>query len=97
MGVSVLSNQELGVGSEAGWDGQAPLWYYILKEAQLQHDGLQLGEVGGRIVGEVLVGLLERDRNSYLRQDPGFQPTPPIAPVPGQFTMGDLLTFAGVI
>ena len=96
MGVPVLSNQELGLGQEAGWQGEAPLWYYLLKEAELQHQGVQLGAVGGRIVGEVLVGLLERDRNAYLNQDPRFRPVPPIAPAPGQFAMGDLLKFAGV-
>ncbi len=97
MGAPVLTNQDLGVGSEPGWAGQAPLWYYILKEAELQHNGLQLGEVGGRIVGEVLVGLLERDQSSYLRRDPRFRPEPPIAPAPGQFAMGDLLRFAGAV
>lgn len=59
--------------------------------------GQALGEVGGRIIGEVLVGLLERDQSSYLRRDPGFRPASPVAPTPGQFDVGDLLTFAGVV
>jgi hypothetical protein len=40
--------------------GPAPLWYYILKEAQVQGGGHHLAQVGGRIVAEVFLGLLER-------------------------------------
>ncbi|MEA2601351.1 MAG: hypothetical protein QOF89_2343 [Acidobacteriota bacterium] len=59
--------------------GNAPLWYYILAEAQQQFDGhdktpIHLGPVGGRIVGEVFVGLLLYDRHSYLNQDPTWEP-----------------------
>ncbi len=69
----------------------------MLKEAELGQGGRRLGPVGGRIVGEVFVGLIERDQESYLRRDPRFRPAPPLAPVPGRFTMGDLLAFAGVV
>ena len=96
MGVQALSNAQLGLGNDPGWGGQAPLWYYILKEAEIGHGGQQLGAVGGRIVGEVLLGLLEKDKNSFLRQDPLFRPAPPIAPAVGTFKMADLLKFAGV-
>jgi hypothetical protein len=51
--------------------------------------------VGGRIVAEVLVGLLQRDPNSYLYLDPAWKPAPPIAQVTGQFTFADLLKYAG--
>ena len=44
-----------------------PLWFYVLREAQARHGGRRLGDVGGRIVAEVLVGLLEGDPSSYLR------------------------------
>jgi hypothetical protein len=53
-----------------------PLWYYILKEAEVLNRGERLGPVGGRIVTEVLIGLLYGDRLSYLRSDPLWQPTP---------------------
>ena len=97
MGFKPLSNAELGFGSQGdpGWGGQAPLWYYILKEAELQHQGTQLGDVGGRIVAETLVGLLVENRNSFFRLDPNFQPAPPMASQPGRFTIGDMLKFAG--
>ncbi len=58
--------------------------------------GRELGPVGGRIVAEVLVGLLQKDPNSYLYLQPGWKPAPPIAPASGQFTIADLLKFAGV-
>src|SRR6185312_12419422 len=54
------------------WRGEAPLWFYILKEAEHVGDGTAtgkgrtLGPVGGRIVAEVLVGLLQKDPDSYL-------------------------------
>jgi hypothetical protein len=95
MGLTALSNQQLGISDHPGWSGEAPLWFYVLKEAELQQNGERLGDVGGRIVGEVLVGLLEKDSRSYLRRDPGFRPRPPFAAAPGQFAIGDLLRFAG--
>jgi hypothetical protein len=96
MDIPALSNRELGLGEEPGWGGEAPLWFYVLKEAELRAGGARLGPVGGRIVAEVLLGLLDRDRGSYLNQDPGFRPAPPIAAAPGRFAMGDLLRFARV-
>ena len=72
------------------------MWFYILKEAELVGQGRQLGPVGGRIVAEVLVGLLQHDLNSYLYLNAAWKPAPPIAPARGQFTMADLLKYAGV-
>jgi hypothetical protein len=76
--------------------GEAPLWFYILKEAEIVGKGRELGPVGGRIVAEVLVGLLQKDLNSYLYLNAAWKPAPPIAPARGQFTMADLLKYAGV-
>jgi hypothetical protein len=67
----------------------------VLKEAELVEDGLRLGPVGGRIVGEVIVGLLESDPASYLSYDRAWKPSLP-AQNRGDFRMVDLLTFAGV-
>jgi hypothetical protein len=80
----------LGVGFERS----TPLWYYVLKEAEVVADGLHLGPVGGRIVTEVFVGLLESDPAAYLAVQPGWQPTLPAKS--GTFRMTDFLTFAGV-
>jgi hypothetical protein len=96
MRVNVLSNATLGLSSDPGWGGEAPLWFYILKEAELPpYNGERLGPVGGRIMAETLVGLLQRDPNSYLYLDAAWKPAPPIAPTTGNFEFVDLLKYAG--
>ena len=59
-------------------------------------DGLRLGPVGGRIVGEVFIGLLKADESSYLAAQPRWKPVLPSA-TRGDFRITDLLTFAGVV
>ncbi|WP_417670318.1 peroxidase family protein [Roseibium sp.] len=44
---------------------QVPLWYYVLREAEVQRDGRSLGSLGSRIVSETLVGLAVCDPSSY--------------------------------
>jgi hypothetical protein len=51
-----------------------PLWYYLLAEAKIVNDGLNLGPVGGRVVTETLIGLLRADPTSYLNLHPRFHP-----------------------
>jgi Animal haem peroxidase len=75
-------------------DRDTPLWFYVLKEAELMEDGLHLGPVGGTIVGEVIIGLLQLDAASFLSVQPDWQPTLPYRG--GEFRMVDFLTFAGV-
>jgi hypothetical protein len=70
------------------------LWFYILREAEVQAGGQHLGAVGGRIVGEVIIGLLQGDSQSYLNQDPEWTPTYGTA---AGFGMTDLLRKAGVV
>jgi hypothetical protein len=77
-----------------GFTTNTPLWYYALKEAEVAAGGLHLGPVAGRIVGEVLIGLLQSDPGSYLVAKPGWQPT--LGPRRGEFRMTDFLRFAGV-
>jgi len=45
-----------------------PLWYYILKEAEIRNDGKHLSDVGGIIVGETITGLLESDSTSFVNR-----------------------------
>jgi hypothetical protein len=72
-----------------------PLWYYILREAAVLGGGNQLGPVGGRIVAETFVRILKRDASSYLNVPGGFTPILPSVTA-GDFTVADLVTFAGV-
>jgi len=73
---------------------RTPLWFYILREADVVADGEHLGPVGGRIVAEVLYGLVSGDRQSYLSQDPDWTPTYGTS---DEFTIVDLLRTAGVL
>jgi hypothetical protein len=75
MGITPVGKQDLKELKPYGFDTSTPLWYYALKEAQLLADGLNLGPVAGRIVAEVLIGLLETDPGSYLVAQPSWQPT----------------------
>jgi hypothetical protein len=74
---------------------KTPLWYYVLREAAVLGGGSQLGPVGGRIVAQTFVRILKRDASSYLNAPGGFSPILPSA-VPGDFTVADLVRFAGV-
>jgi hypothetical protein len=69
-----------------------PLWYWILCEAQ-KAGGLHLGPLGRRIVGEVLLGLIETDPTSYLMQEPGWEPGE-LGGTEGVFSMASLVRFA---
>jgi len=83
-------------GYGLGLERSTPLWYYVLKEAEVTQDGLRLGPVGGRIVAEVIIGLLQLDPASYLSVQPSWTPTLPSRRGAGQFEMVDFLTIAGV-
>ena len=100
MRVPALSKEDLKELKDFGenLDESTPLWYYVLKEAQVMEGGLHLGPVGGRIVGEVIIGLLQLDQDSYLSDDPRWRPTLPQrnGRVTGDFRMIDFLTLAGV-
>ncbi len=94
-----LSSGDLAVLKPWGMDDHTPLWFYILHEAALAENGERLGPVGGRIVAEVFIGLLEGDRTSYLSQDPEWEPfLPTLDPsrTGEDFRMVDLLRCAGV-
>jgi hypothetical protein len=90
----IATGSDGAVAQKHGFDRETPLWYYILKEAEIQGQGLRLGQVGSRIIAEVFIGLLEGDSNSYLTRNPDWKPSLPSA-IPGTFTMADLLKFVG--
>jgi hypothetical protein len=93
MGVAPLTAEENGLAA-LGWQGETPLWIYILQEADVLHDGDQLGPVGGRIVGEVLVALIDHDPESFRAVDPTWTPTLPARG--GTFGLVDVLVPDGV-
>ncbi len=97
IGEDLLTRQDLAELAPLGHrlDRSTPLWYYILKEAELVEDGLRLGPVGGRIVADVLIGLLQSDPASWLCTQPRWKPTLGSA-APGDFRVTELLTLAGV-
>ncbi|PZO51983.1 MAG: peroxidase [Phormidesmis priestleyi] len=99
MGVNVLHPTILQDLKPFALDQRTPLWFYILREAETAEFGAgkHLGPVGGRIVAEVLIGLLEGDSESYLQQDPGWIPTLPTLSADGSFKITDLLRFAEVV
>jgi len=88
IGAEPLSAEEAGLGA-FGWEGETPLWLYVLREADVRGGGDRLGEVGGRLVAEVLLGLLDADPESYRALEPAWQPT---LPAEGErFSLLDLL------
>ncbi len=96
----ILTPAELNLPAnlKTAFDENTPLWFYILKEAEVRCNAKKLGPIGARIVAEVLIGLLDGDPASYLSAEPTWQPTKNQfgAPADGKFFMVDLLRFAGV-
>jgi hypothetical protein len=86
IGAAPLTADEL----EQSWPDGTPLWFYVLKEAERRGGGDRLGPVGGRIVTEVLIGLVRADPASYLSLEPDWRPTLPAAGP--RFGLADLLT-----
>jgi Animal haem peroxidase len=88
LGTPALDPEQIDLAAH-GWTGETPLWFYILKEADVLHDGDRLGPVGGRIVGEVLVGIIDGDPESFRSADPGWTPTLPARA--DRFGLADIL------
>jgi len=99
LGIPVIADQDLLIGKATangqrkpitkvatGFADNAPLWAYILSEAQvtswtdpdsrLAKDDIpiKLGPLGGRLVAEVFASLLRGDPTSYLNADHKFVP-----------------------
>ncbi len=89
MGITPLTNAQLGL-RQPGWEGKAPLWYYVLKEAEVVNRGLKLGPVGGRIVAETILGIMALDPESYFNLKPAFQ-------WQERKTVGDVILLAGAL
>ena len=107
LGVAALTEDQLQQGnsdavnqalSDGGFLDRTPLWYYVLKEAEVTANGTSLGEVGSRIVVETLVGQIRNDPKSFLNQT-GWGPEHGVRLASGEpiVTIKDLLNFAGVL
>ena len=85
-GVAALSDEQIGFDNDGneflrrrGLHEQTPLWYYILREAEVLgirrfRGGECLGPLGSRIVSEILLGVLNADPDHYLNVDPNWRP-----------------------
>lgn len=79
-----------------------PMWYYILAESSRATNGKFLGPVGGRIVADVFVRLMQIDKNSILRdgkvtiKDEDSTIKPKHQAERDMFTLPDLFVFAGL-
>ena len=73
IGVFPITTEQVGIAS-TGWQGETPLWYYILREADVCAAGHRLGPVGGRIVTEVFVGLIDADTTSFRGNNANWRP-----------------------
>lgn len=93
MGIEPLSDTDLEMTKRGApdFEGDAPLWFYILREAEVLAKGVHLGPIGGRIVGEVLVGLLTGDQLSWINIEPNWQPQ---IVKDGKFGMSEFINFA---
>jgi hypothetical protein len=94
------NNQTLHDALEAGnFHLDTPLWYYVLKEAEVRANGNSLGELGSRIVCETIIGQIRVDPHSYLNHQGGWSPQKGVKLANGDpiVTIGDLLEFAGVM
>jgi len=89
VGEEPLLRDEVGLG-EFDWSGETPLWYYLLKEAEVREGGERLGPVGSLIVGEVLLAILDGDPESFRSVDRSWRPTLPTR-IPDHFGLADLL------
>lgn len=97
MSLPALTPAQLRAGAlgqvvqKAGFDKETPLWYYILREAEVFHNGQRLGPVGSTLLAETFVALINCSRTSVLREaDGNWRPTLPSLR-PGHYTMVDLL------
>jgi len=85
-----LTQAQIGIESPR-LTKHTPLWYYILKEAELNNG--KLGPVASVIIAETLVGLIKESPHSILN-DKNWKPKYGPRADEGIFEMADLLVFA---
>jgi hypothetical protein len=118
LGIRSLSDDDLTIGKATKDDprvplatlvpkmaGNAPLWTYVLAEAQVTSWALgathtdkdtipiRLGPVGGHIIAEVFAALLLGDPTSFLAEDATFTPLPALSHN-GTFGLAEMINAA---
>ena len=107
LGVKPLTEAELLDGDQGvadalvdgGFLEATPLWFYVLKEAEVREQGKHLGEVGSRIVCTTIIGQIKADAGSYLnRSGPAWTPADGVTLPSGGVvnSIKTFLEFAGV-
>ena len=100
-GIKILTEDEIvnGVHKEIltdpkyGFRKNTPLWYYVLKEAEVTpRNGRYLGPVGSYIVADVILDALVADHDSYL-WSPDYPKWVPTLDDGEANSMGKLLKF----
>lgn len=105
MGLDALTEEELKKNNsddlnkilgDGGFLQRTPLWYYVLKEAEVKAGGQTLGPVGSRIIAETFIGAMDKDTSSY--RNVCWNPGKGVRSSNGQCitTIKDLITFAGL-
>jgi hypothetical protein len=92
-------NTAIAAALEAGgFVERTPLWFYVLREAEVHADGNSLGHVGSRILAETIVGLLLADPASCLADDPPWDPSRGVTLADGGQirSIRDFLSFTGI-
>ncbi|MCZ2860665.1 peroxidase family protein [Blastococcus sp. VKM Ac-2987] len=69
---------------DGGFLEDTPLWFYVLKEAEVLGQGERLGPVGSRIVAETIIGQLRADPTSFLNGTPAWDPSAGVTLAGGQ-------------
>jgi len=77
---------------DGGFLEGTPLWFYVLKEAEVLEEGERLGPVGSRIVAETIIGQLRADPTSFLNQTPIWNPSMGVTLGAGQ-PVDSIITF----
>ncbi len=91
----MLNDEQLWPDNLARYRGYCvPLWYYLLREAGEKRSGLMLGPLGGRIVAETIIGVLQKDPESILNANADFVPATELL-IDGEFDLAALLQAAG--
>ena len=93
--------EQYGIFQHPSIPEQAPLWYYILAEAEESANGQHLGPLGSRLLSRYLLSLLDRNPHAHIHAEspwvPSFSSHAQEAKEYGQnYQLQDLFQYAGM-